>query len=99
MPGRRGSCSVTLVLGRQRNAFYSGTTQTCKRYAHTRTATMLGITVLIVILTCLVYPKVVAFFAIDSCLYQGGRWDHKNGVCDEGLESQKSVSRQPSSGV
>ncbi len=41
----------------------------------------------------------VTFFAIDSCLDQGGRWDYKDGNCDESHESKKAVNRKPSSGA
>ena len=62
----------------------------------TKTTIIIGITILIAISTYLVYPKAVTFFAIDSCLDQGGRWDYKNGNCDLGLESQnKTLTKGP----
>jgi hypothetical protein len=60
-----------------------------------KTSTIIVISVLIAISTYLAYPKVVTFFEIDSCLDQGGRWNYKDGNCDQGLESQnKTLSKE-----
>lgn len=58
----------------------------------TKTITILAITAFLIILTCLSYPKVKTFFAIDSCLDQGEKWDYKRGRCEQEIE--KNASKQ-----
>jgi hypothetical protein len=47
-----------------------------------KTIKIIGITILFIALTYFGYVKVSRFFAIDSCLDRGGRWNYKTNQCE-----------------
>ena len=61
----------------------------------TKSTIIFGITVLLAIMTYLAYPRVRTFFATDSCLDQGGRWNYQKGNCDIGTEPEIPTSNFP----
>jgi hypothetical protein len=59
----------------------------------TKTVAIIAVSVLLIILARLAYPRVTTFFAIDSCLDRGGSWNYQNQNCDMEPELKSSGSR------